>query len=368
MKKNSRVAIAYFISPHGLGHAARAAAVMAAVHRLAPAVHFHIFTTVPQWFFDDCLTGSFTRQPLNTDVGLVQASPLEENLPATIKALDAFYPLDEQRLGAAAAKIKQLGCRLVACDIAPMGIAAARRAGLPSVLVENFTWDWIYAGYPEYAHRFAAHIDYLQKLFSEATYHIQATPVCAPGDAHLTVAPVSRPPRLSVDHTRRQIGVPGDRKLVVFTLGGMAASAGRLNLDTLPGDIFLVVPGGDDRAERAGFTLRLPLRSGVYHPDLVRAADAVIGKAGYSTIAEVYQADVPFGCVSRAGFREAPVLEAFAGQALRSLIVPAPALGDGSWTRLLPALAALPPTGANRDNGADEIAGFFLAQLDRMYP
>jgi hypothetical protein len=155
---------------------------------------------------------------------------------------------------------------------------------------------------------------------------------------------------------------------VVFTLGGMAASAGRLNLDTLPEDIFLVVPGRGDRTERAGCTLRLPLRSGVYHPDLVRAADAVIGKAGYSTVAEVYQADVPFGCVSRAGFREAPVLEAFAGHELRSLVVPAAALGDGSWTRFFPALAALPPKGASRDNGADEIAGFFLAQLDRMYP
>ena len=87
MKNEDRLAIAYFISAHGLGHAARAAAVMAAVHQVAPAVRFEIFTTAPHWFFDDCLAGPFACHLLETDVGLIQKSPLEENLPATIKAL-----------------------------------------------------------------------------------------------------------------------------------------------------------------------------------------------------------------------------------------------------------------------------------------
>ena len=43
--------IAYFISPHGFGHAARAAAVMQAISDTDAAVGFEIFTTVPSWFF-----------------------------------------------------------------------------------------------------------------------------------------------------------------------------------------------------------------------------------------------------------------------------------------------------------------------------
>ena len=48
--------IAVFISPHGYGHASRAAAVMAALADLDAAVEFEIFTTVPPWFFRDSLS------------------------------------------------------------------------------------------------------------------------------------------------------------------------------------------------------------------------------------------------------------------------------------------------------------------------
>ena len=51
--------IAYFISPHGYGHAARASAVMDAIHDISPSLRFEIFTTVPQWFFEQSLTGPF---------------------------------------------------------------------------------------------------------------------------------------------------------------------------------------------------------------------------------------------------------------------------------------------------------------------
>ncbi len=363
MKTNARPVIAYFVSAHGLGHAARAAAVMSAVHRLTPAARFEIFTAVPRWFFDDCLTGPFACHLLATDVGLIQKSPLEENLPATIQALDAFYPLDEPRVRTLAAKVRDLGCEGVICDIAPLGIAVAHHAELPSILIENFTWDWIYAGYTEYAHRLAPHIDYLKGLFSMATYHVQAVPVCAPGNPDVTVAPVSRAPRLSANRMRRQLAVPDHAKLVVLTLGGTATSPGRLNTASLPDDLFLVVPGGSAKTERSGGILRLPIRSGIYHPDLVRAADAVIGKAGYSTLAEVYQADVPFGYVSRPEFREAPVLEAFTRKKLRALKVPDAVLEDGSWTALIPGLTTLLPSGRRRGNGAAQVAVFIVEIL-----
>ncbi|HYQ61402.1 MAG TPA: hypothetical protein VEP29_10130, partial [Desulfatiglandales bacterium] len=52
--------IACFISPHGYGHAARATAVMEALHHLDPEKEFEIFTEVPEWFFHHSLSGAFT--------------------------------------------------------------------------------------------------------------------------------------------------------------------------------------------------------------------------------------------------------------------------------------------------------------------
>jgi len=363
MKTSRNPVIAYFISAHGFGHAARASAVIEAVHRVAPAARFEIFTTIPQWFFTDFIQGPFACHRLETDVGMIQKSPLEEDLPATCKALEAFYPLDGQRISAVAEQVKSLGCRAVICDIAPMGIAVARKAGLLSVLVENFTWDWIYAGYEKHLERLQPHIDYLEEVFAGADFHIQATPACAPCSPDLTVAPVSRVPRLSAGRIRERLEIPGHLKLVIITLGGAAVSQSRLKYDDLPEDLFLVVPGISDKIQRSGRTLLLPARSGIYHPDLLRAADVVIGKTGYSTLAEIYQADVPFGYVSRRNFREAPVMETFVREKMRSLEVSETALKNGSWATRIQPLVSLPPSGESRVNGAVRIAEFMVAML-----
>ena len=62
------------------------------------------------------------------------------------------------------------------------------------------------------------------------------------------------------------------------------------------------------------------------------------------SVAEIYHADVPFGYISRRGFREAPVMEAFAREKMRSLEVPGSALKDGSWAALIAGLPAIPPS------------------------
>ena len=62
--------IAYFVTPHGFGHAARAAAVMSSLYDRLPQVHFQIYTTVPRWFFSTSVKAPFTYNELLTDIGL----------------------------------------------------------------------------------------------------------------------------------------------------------------------------------------------------------------------------------------------------------------------------------------------------------
>jgi hypothetical protein len=67
--------IAFFISPHGFGHAARAASVMEALAQIDSSHQFDIFTTVPEWFFANCNSFAFQYHQLLTDIGLVQKTP-----------------------------------------------------------------------------------------------------------------------------------------------------------------------------------------------------------------------------------------------------------------------------------------------------
>jgi hypothetical protein len=365
--------VAYFISPHGYGHAARAAAVMTALRERDPAIRYEIFTLVPRWFFEDSLWEPFGYHSLLTDIGLVQKTPLIEDLPETLRRLDSFLPFDGPRIQEIAQQVSRLQCQLVMCDIAPLGIAVAREAGVPSVLIENFTWDWIYQGYVGDDTRLGRHISYLQELFDKADYHIQTEPVCQHHAADLTTSPVSRKIRTPAREVRQQLGIPDTAKMVMITLGGIPWDYTFLAQLTYPNDLYFVIAGAAEQmqvhrnpSDGASGLVLLAHHSDFFHPDLVNACDAVIGKAGYSTVAEVYSAGVPFGYIARPKFRESQALAAFIEQQMQGLAIAETQFRNGQWLSLVSDLVALPRVRRQGVAGADQAAHFLDELLDRV--
>ena len=356
-------AIACFVTPHGYGHAARAAAVLEALREARPDLGIHLFTTVPRWFFATTLGPAFTLHPLEADVGLVQRGPLAEDLPATVARLRALYPPDARLVGRLARAVSGSGCRVVLCDISPLGIAAARAAGVPSVLVENFTWDWIYRDCARREPGMRPFADLLEGVFRMADLHIQAEPVCRPAAGALRVGPISRQPRTTRAATRAALGMPARRPAVLVTMGGIPHGGfvtGRLS--DLPGVEF-VLAGGAGRERRIGNVLLLPHRTRHYHPDLVAAADAVVGKLGYSTLAETCRARIPYGFVPRPGFRESAALARWLGGHGRGLRIDPRAFAAGSWVRRVPDLLALGRARERFTDGAREAAAAILRRF-----
>jgi len=356
--------IAYFISPHGFGHAARASAVMAAIHKLNPTLRFEIFTLVPEWFFAESLDGPFGYHPLLTDIGLVQKNSLAEDLPETVRRLDDFLPFDPAKIKPLAGLVTKLGCQLVICDIAPLGIAVAKAAGLPSVLIENFTWDWIYQGYLPAAPGLAEHINYLQAVSTSADYHIQTEPVCQPyPQADLTVPPISRSVKTPAAQIRQRLELPNQAQLALLTMGGTSWQYTFLEQLEKQNGTYFIFPGvGDQKVVRHNL-LFLPNHATFFHPDLINAVDLVIGKVGYSTLAEVYQAGVPYGYVLRPQFRESSILENFIEAKMRSLAIAEAEFQDGRWLARLPDLLDLPRQERREAKGADQVADFIVERV-----
>jgi hypothetical protein len=355
-------AIAYFVTPHGFGHAARAAAVMAALRVLDAAIPLEIFTRVPRWFFEDSIRGPFGYHDCLTDIGLAQTTPLEEDLPETARRLDAFLPFEGGRLKNLADELKSLRCGLVVCDIAPLGIAAARLAGIPSILVENFTWDWIYEGYVRDEPALRPHIEYLRAVFAAADFLVQTEPVSVPRPAHLVTRPVSRAPRIQPAQVRAALDIPVAAKAAFVTMGGIPGSypfLQRLASQTA----HFVIPGASQHEETRGNVTLLPHHSRFYHPDVLGACDAVVGKAGYSTLAEVWQAGIPFGFIRRPRFAESDVLAGYIRNQMRGFEISAEAFESGAWLEELPRLFAMPRVAKEGGNGAAEIARFILELL-----
>ena len=354
--------IAYFISPHGFGHAARAASVMEALAEIESTLQFDIFTTVPDWFFSQSNSFAVQYPRLGTDIGLVQKTPFQEDLSATVQKLKEFLPFNQAQIAAAAEKIRHLNCELVICDIAPMGIRVARKAGVPSVLIENFTWDWIYQGYA--AEEFNVFSAYLQPIFAEATYHIQTQPICKPARVDFTAGPASRKIKVPSMQIRQRLRLPDSCKVVMITAGGVPKNYGFIDKLKNQTNTHFIISGASDSENIQNNLILLPENSSYFHPDLINAADAVVGKIGYSTIAEIYQAGVPFGYSARARYRESKPLVDFVENHLCGFAIGEAEFQAGEWVHRLQDLLALPRIKQDISNGADQIADFIITLLD----
>ena len=360
---NNAPVLAVFVSAHGFGHAARACAVMEAISVRNGHVRFEVFTTVPEAFFRESLgAGRFGYHPVATDVGFVQNGPFAADLAATAAALDRFLPFDPATTHPLAENLARLGCAAALCDISPLGIAVARDAGLPSVLVENFTWDWIYESDVGRCPRLAAHKRTLARIYAGVDVHIQAEPVCRPAPAALTAHPVARRVRIPRAKVRARVGVPADRRMVLVSLGGVSkVHTDIYRLGERP-DLFFVVANAGKTRRAFENVLALDAFSGVYHPDLVGAADVLVGKAGYSTVAEACGAGIPFGYAARPDSRESEVLDAFIRKRLSGVALAPDAFETGSWIGRLDDLLSRPRPAAGAD-GAGQIAAFLEKRL-----
>ncbi len=357
--------LAAFVSPHGFGHAARTAAILEALGERRPELEVDLWTSVPPWFFRESLTVPWRYRELVCDVGLAQRTPVEEDLPRTLGALERWWSVEAGR-----GRLPELASALLAedtagvlCDISPLGLAVARAAGLPSILVENFTWDWIYEPLAAHEPGFAPWIERFGDLYAGADLHLQLEPACRPAADAAAIPPVARRPQATPASVRRRLGVDQGRAMILVSLGGIAHRLDRLSLLAGREECVFVLPGAAEE-ERWERNLRLlPHHSPVHHPDLVAAADVVAGKLGYSTVAESLAAGVPLLYVPRPGFRESGTLEAYVRDRLPAREIGWAELQAGQWTERLPELLALPRPPAGPSRGATVAAARIDAWL-----
>ena len=338
---------------------------MEAFHIIGGDAEFNVFSSIPPRFF----RSSLSRPPhifgLETDVGLIQRDPFNEDIPGTLKALESFYPLKKQQIEHTASKLLESGCAAVVCDISPLGIAAAADAGIPSVLVENFTWDWLYRSYLSEEPRLRSHIEYLEKIFSMARYRIKTSPLCCRGSADLITSCVSRMPGRARNETRGMLDIGERSLLILVTVGGMEGEI-RIPMESHRlRDTFLLFPADKGSQRRAGNCIFVSKDTDLFYPDLIAASDLIIGKIGYSTLAEAYNSGIPYGYVIRSRFPESWILASFMEGHGRGAEVPEESLMNGSWISDIEKLVSIGRKPPRANNGAFEIARFLLSILDR---
>ncbi|MBI4262960.1 MAG: hypothetical protein HY657_01165 [Acidobacteria bacterium] len=374
-------AIVFYISGHGFGHASRSIEVINAVLARRPETRIGVRTSVPRWLFDLTVKGKVAFSTLECDTGVVQVDALNLDEADTIRRAAAFHSDLVTRAASETRVLRELGAGLIVGDIPPLAFAVGAAAGIPSIAVGNFTWDWVYSEYPRV--RLAPSLlPTIRGAYSKASMALRL-PLSAGFENFSNVRDIpfiARHASRTREEVCRTLKVPSDRPIVLASFGGYGLPG--LDTDALAKfKKYTVVttanvPIGRVRKETTTTAARkgsfisvneeVMYDASIRYEDLVAAAEAVVTKPGYGIIAECIANDTAVLYTSRGHFPEYDVLVEEMPNYLRSAFVSQEDLFAGKWESHLDRLLAQPkPKQKPETNGADVAAETLLKTLDK---
>jgi UDP:flavonoid glycosyltransferase YjiC (YdhE family) len=296
-KSNSR-SILYYITGHGYGHAVRSSQVIEALTAASPQLKIFVRTTAPEWLFPPI---AYSHRAI--DVGVVQNDSLSMDLAATVKACRHLH---ENLTGIIAEELKYIldnNIGLIIGDIPPLCFEIASRAGLPSVAITNFTWEFIYRGYVRQYPDFAPLVADMERYYKHATLALTL-----PYSCELDVFPrreaipwIARVSPLTKDQARRKFALPPSATTVLLSFGGLGLNQLPWKCLAKPSEYYFVAAGNTRREEG---NLRIIPDAQKNYADIVRAADVVVTKPGYGIVADAIAHQIPVVYTDRGDFAE----------------------------------------------------------------
>ncbi|KAG6706191.1 hypothetical protein I3843_07G205400 [Carya illinoinensis] len=304
----NHLVFAYYVTGHGFGHATR---VVEVVRHLILAGHdVHVVTGAPEFVFTSEIQSPrlFIRKVL-LDCGAVQADALTVDRLASLEKYSVTAVLPRASiLETEVAWLNSIKADLVVSDVVPVACRAAADAGIRSVCVTNFSWDFIYAEYVMDAGNHHRSIVWeIAEDYSHCEFLIRLPGYCPmPAFRDVIDVPlVVRRLHRSRKEVRKELGIGEDVKLVILNFGGQPAGW-NLKEEYLPSGWLCLVCGASDTQDLPPNFVKLA--KDAYTPDLMAASDCMLGKIGYGTVSEALAYKLPFVFVRRDYFNEEPFL------------------------------------------------------------
>ncbi|KAJ3033038.1 hypothetical protein HK097_004993, partial [Rhizophlyctis rosea] len=305
--------IYWFHHRTGFGHSTRAVVIIDRLLQLHHTVT--IVTSAPQWIFSDQLTlypslCSF-RSISTVDPGVIQSDPVTVDEDKTMQKLKDFLDGADEIVECEAEWMREWRPDVVCLDAAFLPAIVAKKVGVPSVVVSNFSFDAIFHAIartdPEH------HLSQTcQKMYSATQYLIRLPghihfPFLNPSTAKIVDVPlVVRKVRRSKVDIRTELSISLDANCCLITFGGFElVGPGRewTAERVLPEGWYGVIAGPYGEGTAKGRLRWVPGEK--YHlPDLINAVDVVVGKLGYGTCSEVVALRKPLVYVPRPKFVE----------------------------------------------------------------
>jgi L-arabinokinase len=315
----------------------------------------------PRWIFPP----EVNYEPLSFDVGVIQPDALRVDARATLEQAAALAVASGSLVCGEAAFLRQVGARLVVVDVPAVPILAARAAGLPSVAISNFSWDWIYAPYIAAAPRFRWLGEWLRDVYGQADLLLRL-PFFGDLSAFLAVEDlplVSRPPSRSRAAVRADLGITERTIAALLSFGGLGLERfDPAPLAELQRYTFVASPQEISPGLPLPPNVRLLPTEQENFVNLIAASDVVISKPGFGIVANCLTLQVPLLYTEREDFVEFEVLVEGLERYGRARLIPrAELLAARLGPHLEALLADSRPWPALRTDGAEVAADRLLS-------
>uniref|UniRef100_A0A0A0KZ62 L-arabinokinase n=1 Tax=Cucumis sativus TaxID=3659 RepID=A0A0A0KZ62_CUCSA len=304
----NHLVFAYYVTGHGFGHATR---VIEVVRHLILAGHdVHVVSGAPEFVFTSAIQSPrlFIRKVL-LDCGAVQADALTVDRLASLEKYHETAVVPRASILATEVEwLNSIKADLVVSDVVPVACRAAADAGIRSVCVTNFSWDFIYAEYVMAAGHYHRSIVWqIAEDYSHCEFLIRLPGYCPmPAFRDVVDVPlVVRRLHKQRKEVRKELEIGEDTKLVILNFGGQPAGW-KLKEEYLPPGWLCLVCGASETEELPPNFIKLA--KDAYTPDLIAASDCMLGKIGYGTVSEALAYKLPFVFVRRDYFNEEPFL------------------------------------------------------------
>jgi L-arabinokinase len=250
-------------------------------------------------------------------VGLLQQDAVTIDEAGTARRVGEFARKLPALVLQEAEFLRSSRAKVVLGDVPPLAFAAAADAGVPSVALANFSWDWIYR---HYAGRHGALGDAAAdcaKAYARCSLLLRL-PFAGDLGAFPAVEDiplVARRPRVSRLDARRRLELPSG-PLVLWSFGGLGMPGFDPGvLGGVTGSSFFLVgetPAAESPPALPENVRYLPRRrlaeAGLRYEDVVGAADVVVTKPGYGIVSDAIGAGTAIVYTERGDFPEYPIL------------------------------------------------------------
>ncbi|MFQ5676635.1 MAG: hypothetical protein ACE5G1_12110, partial [bacterium] len=298
--------IVYYISGHGYGHTVRSIELIKSLQHKRPNLFFHIRTDAPSWLFELNLQSNYHLHPLPIDVGAIQETSFQINKQKTLVAITELYSKKDAIVARENAFVKETNAIAVIADIPPLAFEIAAAAGIPSVGLANFSWDWIYEDFVDELPQFESIIQMIKASYSKSTLLLRL-----PFYGDLSAFPrikdiplITRKATKPKEEVWQLLDIEPKNRVALALVAFRASDLKTVDFRKIARMDRFITMGLPETHDNC---LNIPPNF-IRFPELLNACDVVISKPGYGLVAEVLANRTPLLYTTREDFAELEVL------------------------------------------------------------